>query len=355
MHTRTIPVGIIGFGMSGRIFNYPIITAVRGLRVVKVMERKAENRHLVPDGITIVDSPDGIINDPAIELVVVCTPNTVHFELAKRCLEAGKHVVVEKPFTINSADGRALTVLAHQKHLMLSVYHSRRFDADFLTIRKLLDEGRLGRIVNYEAHYDRFRKAIKPGWRESAGEGTGLLYDLGSHLIDQALVLFGEPQRVSAFVRMEREGAVAPDAFDVFLEYDNGPFVRLHSSMLARELGPRYIINGQLGSFVKRGIDVQEDHLKLGELPEDDPDWGREPEEIWGRFLTEREGIPHSEHVHSITGDYRQFYEDIVHAIINDHQPQVTGEAATAVIKVIELAMKSAREGSAQSWIQLKT
>jgi predicted dehydrogenase len=350
MNPRIIKTGIIGFGQSGRVFHYPVIAGVHGLSLVKVMERKPENRHHVPAGIAIADSPEGVIDDPEIELAVICAPNAAHFELARRCLEAGKHVVVEKPFTVFSAEGRELAALAAAKGLLLSVYHNRRFDADFLTIRRLLAEGRLGRLVRYEARFDRFRKAIKPGWRETEVPGAGVLYDLGSHLIDQALCLFGAPARVGCHLRTERDGAVVPDAFDLFLEYREGPFVSLHATMLAREIGPRYVVTGIEGSFVKRGLDIQEEQLKAGRLPADHEDWGQEPEDIWGRFLSEKAGIPHSEHVPSETGDYRLYYEDIVRAIVNRCPPQVTAEDAVAVVRVIELAMEAARTGSFQPW-----
>ena len=340
-----IRVGLIGFGLSGRVFHYPIIDAVAGLNLVAVMERRPENRHLVPDGVRVVDTPEAIIEDPEIDLVVLAVPNAAHAGLAERCLLAGKHVVVENPFTVTEAEAIPLIGLAKRQDRLLSIYHNRRFDADFLTITRLLNEDRLGRIISYEAHFDRFRLQVKPGWREENVRGSGLVYDLGSHLIDQALCLFGEPHAICAFIRCERPEAVVPDAFTIIMDYVEGPLVTLRCTMLAREMGPRYVINGSSGSYVKRGIDVQEEQLKQGKLPLGEPDWGIEPEEHWGKLYTERDGIPHTEPIRTEDGDYRLYYENIRDAINQHRPPKVTPEAAAAVIRVIELAIRSSAEG----------
>lgn len=334
-----INVGIIGFGAAGRVFHAPIILSIKQFRLSKVMARRTEQRATVPEGVQIVDSADEIIKDPEIDLVVIATPNESHYTLAANALSNGKNVVVEKPFTVTSEEALSLLNLAEEKERVLSVHHNRRFDSDFLTIRKLLSDKKLGRILRYEAHYDRFRLNIKQGWRESDIPGAGLLYDLGSHLIDQALALFGTPSAVTCFLRRERPGAIADDAFDLVLEYDDLN-VTLHSTMLARNDGPRYVIHGDKASFVKYGIDPQEEILKAGNKPSDFAVWGREDDSMYGDFI---DNNLVREKIVSECGDYRQYYSNIYHSIMEKTEPAVTAKDGFNVIKIIELAGESAR------------
>jgi scyllo-inositol 2-dehydrogenase (NADP+) len=272
--------------------------------------------------------------------VVVATPNKSHFNLASRALSAGKHVVVEKPFTNTSTEAKQLTELARGQKRLISAHHNRRWDGDFMTVRKILEGRLLGRLVEYESHYDRYRNEPRPGaWRERQGPGGGVLYDLGSHLIDQALVLFGLPNEITAGVRTQRDFAKAVDSFDVRLHYD-GLSVTLKATMLAREPGPRFTLHGTEGSFVKHGLDPQEDALKLGGSPASEG-WGREPEEHWGIINTQAGGVHVRERVETIAGDYAAYYRNVADAIRGRAELIVKPEEAANTIRVIELALES--------------
>jgi predicted dehydrogenase len=251
--------------------------------------------------------------------------------------------VIDKPFATAYAEAAELVALAEKCGRLLSVYHSRRFDGDFKTVRNLIASGALGRIVLYESHYDRYRLQLRPGaWREQAGAGSGVWFDLGPHLIDQALTLFGTPEEVSADVRVERDGAVVDDAFDVTLMY---PRVRvfLRGTMLASKPAPHFLIHGTKGSFVKYGLDPQENALKRGELPEGS-EWGKEAPEAWG-ILSLIDGDKLSERIiPTEPGDYREYYENVRDAILGKAALAVTPQAALSVMRALELAQQSSRE-----------
>jgi len=270
-----VGVGLVGYGMAARVFHAPVVAAVPGLKLRKVVERGGElSRERYP-WVEVVREADELLRDEEIKLVVVATPNDSHFGLARRALLAGKHVVVEKPFTVTSEEARQLIELARARGRLACAHQNRRWDGDFLTVRKLLEGGLLGRLVEFESRFDRFRDQPRPGaWREAEGPGGGILYDLGSHLIDQALVLFGAPRAVTADVRIQREFARADDYFDVRLDYD-GLRVALGAGMLARLPTPRFVLRGTRGSFVKRGLDPQEEALKRGHAP-GGPGWGED-------------------------------------------------------------------------------
>ncbi|RMG70982.1 MAG: oxidoreductase, partial [Bacteroidetes bacterium] len=287
-----------------------------------------------------VSTFEGILQDPAIELVVVNTPEPTHSDLTRRALLAGKHVVVEKAFTPTVAEADELIELAQKQKRILSVYHNRRWDSDFLTVSQVIRQGLLGRLVNYEAHYDRYRNFIQESWKEQPAPGTSILFNLGSHLIDQALQLFGLPEALWADLRIERSGGQVPDAFDLVLFYE-GFRARLRASYLVREPGPRYRVDGTLGSFVKHGLDPQEEALKVGIQP-GSPGWGMEPESIWGDLHTEREGLVYRGKIESLGGDYRRYYQELAPAIRKKSAPPVTAAQARDVIQLIEHAQKSA-------------
>lgn len=344
---RIIKTGIIGFGVGGNTFHAPVIATTEGLQISRIRARKESEVELAkqryPDAI-ITASADDIMNDPDIELVVIATPNDSHHPLAKQAMLAGKHVVVDKPFTITSGDAADLIKIAKEQGRVLSVHHNRRYDSDFRTIQKLLKTGRLGRLVEFESHYDRFRNFLKPNaWREKDEPGAGILYDLGAHLIDQPLVLFGLPEAITADVRVQREGTKATDNFELILHYP-GLKVTLKAGMLVSQTLPRYILLGDKGSFVKYGLDVQEAALKEGLTPFTKNDWGIEPESVWGNLYTEVNGEPFSGKVQSETGDYRDYYRNIYNAIANDAALDVTAAHAHNIIRVIELAIKSNEE-----------
>jgi len=344
---RIIKTGIIGFGIGGNTFHAPIIATTEGLEISRIRARKESEvrlaRERYPDAL-LTDNADDIINDSEIELVVIATPNSSHHALAKQALLAGKHVVVDKPFTITSADAADLIRIAKEQGRILSVHHNRRYDSDFRTIQKLLKAGLLGRLVEFESHYDRFRNTLKPNaWREKDEPGAGILYDLGSHLIDQPLVLFGLPEAITADIRVQREGTKATDNFELVLHYP-GLKVTLKAGMLVSQTLPRYILLGDKGSFVKYGLDVQEAALKAGLTPLTKNDWGIEPENVWGNLFTELNGTTFSGKVQSETGDYRDYYRNIYNAITNNAALDVTAEHAYNIIRVIELAVKSNKE-----------
>ena len=341
---RIINTGIIGFGVGGNTFHAPLIDTTEGFKISKIRARKDSEVNLAKQrypGTIITDNSDDIINDADIELLVITTPNSSHHSLAKQALLAGKNVVVDKPVTITSADADDLIKTSKEQNKILSVYHNRRYDSDFATVQKLLKANLLGRLVEFENHYDRFRNYLKPGsWREKDEPGAGILYDLGSHLIDQPLVLFGLPQAITADIRAQREGTKATDNFELILHYP-GLKVTLKAGMLVSQPLPRYILLGDKGSFVKYGLDVQEAALKAGLTPHTKADWGIEPESVWGNLVTEMNGINFSGKIQSEPGDYRNYYVNIYDAITNNKPLDVSPQHARNIIRIIELAMQS--------------
>lgn len=344
---QNINVGLIGFGMAGRIFHAPFIHNIPGLRLRKIRANRKESVELAqqryPDAEVVSHEAD-ILQDSSIDLVVVATANPTHFGLAKAALEAGKHVLVDKPFTIRSAEADELINLAKDAGKVLTVYQNRRWDSDFKTVQKVLEQGLLGELVEYEAHFDRFRNEIKPDtWKEEDLPGGGILYDLGSHLIDQALCLFGEPKEVYADVRTQRQHSQVADYFEVVLQFQKVKAI-LKASMLVRENGPHFILHGTEGSFVKYGMDVQEDALKAGQLPHNTLNWGIEPEQQWGTLNTNVKGLHFKGKLQSKTGDYTGLYQNVYQAILGQEELEVKPQQARNTIRVIELAMQSSRE-----------
>ncbi|GAB3534304.1 Gfo/Idh/MocA family oxidoreductase [Pontibacter brevis] len=345
--SKLINVGLIGFGMAGSMFHAPFITNVPGLRLAKIRETRPENIALAnqryPEA-KIVDTAKAVFEDESVDLVVLATPNSSHLSLAREALLAGKHVVVEKPFTVTSAEADELMELAEKQDRLLTVYQNRRWDSDFKTILKIVSENLLGEVVEYEAHFDRFRNFLKPdSWKEEEAPGSGLLYDLGSHLIDQALCLFGLPSEISADLRIQREDSQIIDNFHLILHYPSLRVI-LRAGMLVREQGPRYKIYGDKGSFLKYGLDVQEAALKEGQSPKGNADWGIEPEETWGKLNTDFEGLQIIGKIKSEAGDYTAFYQNVYNAILGEDELEVKPEQARDTIRVIELAMQSHEE-----------
>lgn len=349
---RIIRIGLIGYGTSGRVFHAPIIDSVKGFELYKVCVNNEENIRRLKENFKnaiVVSEPDDIISDEDVELVIIAVPNVAHYSLAKRALENGKHVIIEKPFTIDTFEAEELIELSKRKEKILTVYHNRRWDSDFRTVKKVIDSGLLGDIVEYEAHFDRFRDTLKANsWKEINGPGTGVLYDLGVHLIDQALCLFGEPEAVFADLRIQRNVSDIIDNFEIILNYDKLK-VTLKSGMLVRELGPRFIVTGTKGSFVKYGMDVQEEALKNGAIPKHMEAWGTEPEAIWGNIYTTVNGVNIAGKLESEKGDYRQFYKNIYRAISQGEALEITSLEAKNTIKIIELCQKSDSE---KSWVK---
>ncbi len=343
----TIRTGLIGFGMAGKVFHAPFISTLPGFRLDKIStSREAparEARALYPDT-AIVSDARSILEDGAIDLVVIGTPNAEHRPLAQAALLAGKHVIVEKPFTVTSAEADTLIALARQQKRLLTVHHNRRWVADYKTVKKVIASGLLGNPATYEAHYDRFRPALRPqAWREETVPGAGILYDLGAHLIDQALQLFGLPQEITADLRIQRPGGKVDDYFDLTLHY---PTLRasLHAGMLVKKPGPFFRLHGDRGSFVKYGMDVQEEALKAGRTPADTTDWGIEPEGQWGQLYTEYGGLQIAGSVQSERGSFQDFFINVQQVIWEEAELIVTPEQARDAIRIIELALQSNRE-----------
>lgn len=315
-------VGLIGYGKAGRVFHAPLINAVDGLHLHKIVEHRGDA------------GVNALLADAAIGLVVIATPNESHFDLGRRALLAGKHVVIDKPFTVTSDAARQLIDLARERDRILTVFQNRRWEGDFLTIRRLLAQNALGRVVFFEARFDRFRNEPKLGaWRESSASGSGILYDLGSHLIDQALVLFGKPESITADVRRERDFGEADDTFDIWMRYPRLK-VALTAGMLVRERTPRFTVRGTHGTFVKFGIDPQEAALAAGRTP-GDAGWGKEPREQWGTLIT-----GHGEQlVETLPGSYQSFYENVRDVIAGHARLAVDPRDACTTIELIEQAI----------------
>ena len=277
--------------------------------------------------------------------MVISTPNTSHFSLAKMALFAGKHVIVDKPFTINTAEADKLIELAEKNKRLLTVYHNRRLDSDFITIQKLLESKLLGNLAELESRYDRFRNFLRPGaWREEAGPGAGIFYDLGAHLIDQCLTLFGLPEAITADLRIQRKNAQVIDNFEVIFHYPEALKVTIKAGMLVRETLPRFILNGDLGTFVKYGMDVQEEALKAGEKPGTIPNWGVEPQSLWGTINTTCNGMHITGSIESEKGNYGAFYQNVYNAITANEPLLITASQGRTVVRIIELAIQSNTE-----------
>jgi predicted dehydrogenase len=338
-----ISVGLIGYGMAGRTFHAPVIESVRELRLKKVVERHTNEARQRYPWVEVVPDAAALLQDEEIKLVVIATPNISHFDLARQSLQANKHVVVEKPFTVTSGQAQELIDLACRQNRVVSINHNRRWDGDFLTVRKLLEGRLLGRLVEYESHFNRFRNYPRPNaWREEAGAGTGILFDLGSHLIDQAQVLLGVPRMITADIRTQRDFAKTDDNFELILHYDDLK-ATLKAGMLVREQSPRFILHGTEGSFVKYGFDPQEEALKQGRTPSES-NWGNEPGEQWGKLITQVGGLEVEGQVKTVAGCYQAFYQNIVDVISGRAELAVKPEEAMSTIRIIELAMESSEQ-----------
>ncbi len=322
-------VALIGYGFAGKTIHAPLIRSVPGLELVQVASSNAARvRADLPD-MTVAADPGEVFANPAVDLVVLATPNDSHAPLAARALRAGKGVVIDKPFTVTPAEARELIALAAASRRFLSVFHSRRYDSDFLTLRSVLDAGELGELMHFESHYDRYRPIVQQRWREQPGPGSGIWYDLGSHLLDQLLQLFGEPELLSADLGVQRSGGSAIDYFHVVLRYGRMRAI-LHGSNLVVAETPRFILHGTLGSYVKYGMDTQEPALRRGELP-GSGDWGFDPRP--GTLTTPAGFHP----VPNLRGDYRAFYE-----AVRDGRVPIPAEQGALVVEWLARAERAA-------------
>jgi scyllo-inositol 2-dehydrogenase (NADP+) len=348
-----IDVGLIGFGLGGRCFHAPVISAVPGLRLAAILQRTDDSAAQLYPQARIVRTMDELLALDSIRLVAISTPNQTHFPLAKRCLEFGRHVVVDKPFTTSVAEAVELLKFAKQRNLVLSVYHNRRFDADFQALRQTADAGALGRILRFESSYDRYRPTSKPNaWREKPGPGSGVLFDLAPHLIDQAFMLLGTPQTITADIRIERTGFSTDDAFDIFLSYSDSVRALLRATMMAATPRPRLVVFGEKGSFLKREFDPLEPNLRNGQIPSG-PSWVVEKPENYGELTEVENGTATTRNVPS-AGDWREFYANVRDAILGRAPLLVTHQQILNVMVALELAMESSSKRCAMPWRHLQ-
>jgi predicted dehydrogenase len=354
-----INTGLIGFGMGGRIFHAPFVSATPGLNLSAIVQRSGSSAAAEYPAARILRSADDLLADDSIRLVVVSTPNTSHFDVAKQCLLAGRHVVVDKPMTVTSAQATELVQLAAARNLHLFAFHNRRWDGDFLTVKQVLASGELGRLVTYEGRWDRFRPIPRENtWKES-NAGAGMLLDLGSHLVDQALVLFGQPEAVTGEIRCDRDNSAIDDNFLVTLHYSkDGPQrglrARLSASWLAADPAPRFLLNGTRGAFRKQGMDAQEAALAAGSRPPlptavTPPLWLPNPESEWGTLTTATDTHEpvqlNSRRIPTLPGDYRSYYASVRDALLGLPNEAVTGRDGLRVVRLLELARESSDAG----------
>ena len=348
--TQPIRAAVIGFGNGGRTFHTAFISAVPGLELAAIVQRKGDDAAQAYPNARIYRSVEEMLADKSVQMVSVTTSNQTHFEIGRQCLKAGKHTVIDKPFATTSAEAAELIDLASERNLIVSAFQNRRWDGDFKTIQKILSSGALGRLVVFESHYDRFRQEPKLNmWKESGLFGGGQLYDLGTHILDQALNLFGAPKSITAGIRTDRDHALNDDAFDIRLNYigetEKNLTVWLRSTMTAAIAGPRFTLHGTRGSFVKFGIDPQEDAIKAGAIigsPWKSMPWGEEPESDWGLLKLDS---GKEEPIRTDAGDYREYYANVRDAILGIAPLAVPGSDAWRTARIIELAHQSSSEG----------
>lgn len=346
MIQRKIRVAVVGYGISARVFHLPFLTTTLTdqFELVAILQRNGDEAGKAHPGIKIYRDLDSLLRNTDIDLVVITTPNDTHFSFTQKALEAGKHVVLEKPFTNTSEEAAQLVNLTKATGKILSVYQNRRYVSDFRTIKDILDKKLLGEVHEFEAHYDRYRMEARPkAWREAPLPGSGILYDIGAHIIDQVLYFFGMPSTITADIRLQRPHARVDDYFVIWLNYSYTKVI-LHAGMLVREPGPRYMIQGTRGSFIKYGEDPQEQRLRSGELPLGG-DWGRESEDTYGLLHTEINNKIIREKYPSLPGSYADYYHDVYKSITTGSPVNVKPEHGYNVIRIIELAMQSHKEG----------
>jgi len=321
-----------------------VIRRVPGLRLAAILQRRGNEAAQAYPDVPVVRTLDELLAIPETRLLVIATPNDSHFPLAQQCLAAGRDVLVDKPFTTTLAEAQALVQLAKEKKRLLTVYQNRRYDGDFQTVLQIVLSGQLGRIVSFEVHYDRYRPQLKPSaWREANRPGAGIFFDIGPHLIDHAVTLFGLPEAVTADIRIQREGATVDDTFDVAFHYPGGLRADLRSSILAVSPRPHLAVRGTYGSFVKQTVDPQELNLRHGKIPSEGP-WGAEPEQDWG-VLTLAEGTELTQRrIPSVDCDYRVFYANLRDALLGSAALLVTPEYALDIMRLLELCRQSSAE-----------
>ncbi|MBX8459509.1 oxidoreductase [Enterobacter sp. RIT637] len=339
---KTINIALIGYGFVGKTFHAPLIQSIEGLTLTVVSSRDEEKVKRDLPNVLVVATPEEAIQHPDVDLVVIASPNATHAPLATLALESGKHVVVDKPFTLDMQEARELITLADEKQLLLSVFHNRRWDSDFLGIKQVIEEGRLGKVKLFESHIDRFRPEVRVRWREQNVPGSGLWFDLGPHLIDQTLQLFGLPQSVQGNIATLRDGAEINDWAHVVLNYPEHKVI-LHASMLVAGGTSRFTVHGDKASVVKARIDQQEAQLLAGVIPGSES-WGEDNDDM---VLFDAAGD--ATRLKTPKGDQRQYYINVRDALTGKIENPVHPVEALAVMAVLEAAAKSSETGSTQT------
>lgn len=335
--SETLKVGIVGYGFATATFHAPVVAAVPGLELAAISSSDASKVRAAWPGVDTCDTPQALFARPDIDLVVIPTPNDSHYPLARAALEAGKHVVVDKPFTLDTREARELIAQAEAARRLLSVFHNRRWDGDFLALREVVASGRLGRLAHFESHFDRFRPEVRVRWREAGGPGSGLWYDLGPHLLDQTLRLFGTPQTLALDLARQRDGTLSDDWFHAVLRYDAMRVV-LHASALVGQPGPRYALHGTQGSWRVWGLDPQEDALRAGQRP-GSAGWQLAAQR--GTLTLGTDPQPHD----APAGDYTRYYAGVRDAIRHGAPNPVPAQDALQVMQLIELGFESFESG----------
>jgi scyllo-inositol 2-dehydrogenase (NADP+) len=341
---KKIQTALLSYGMSGRVFHGPFLNAHDGFEITSVWQRNPTRQK--DHNFRTVEHLEDILADKNVELVFVNTPNHTHYDFTKQALSAGKHVVVEKPFTVTSSEADRLIDFAKEKNVVLTVYQNRRWDSGFLTLQKILHHKLLGKVVSVEMHYDRFRNYIdEKSWKENPQDGIGVVYNLGSHLIDQVITLFGMPEWVDARIGIQRPGGKVDDYYDIWFEYKEVT-VTLKSSYLVKEPGPSYQAHGTEGSYVKYGIDPQEEMLARGVIPSH-ADWAKEPREAWGILNSVANGKEFRGAYESVSGNYMPFYDQLYDAIRNKKTAPVNPADSRNGICLIEKCYESSKSRKA--------
>lgn len=340
---QKIKTALLSFGMSGKVFHAPFLEAQGGFDLAGAWERSKEEIKLHYPNTVRYPSFESILNDPGIELIIVNTPTYTHFDYAKQALLAGKHVVVEKAFTTTVAEAEELKSIAEKQNKKLAVFQNRRWDSDFKTVQQILNSGKLQDIVEVTFSFDRFNPLLSPKQhKETPGPGAGVVNDLGPHLIDQALLLFGMPEAIFADISITRQHSRVDDYFEILLYYPHHR-VRLKAGYFVKEFGPAYILHARNGSFVKSRSDRQEPRLLAGEKPTL-PDWGIEPETEQGILHYLKDGETVRERIPTLAGNYLSFYEGIYKSIVHNEALPVTAQDGINVMRIIESAFQSSKE-----------
>ena len=334
-----INVALVGFGLSGRYLQAPFFEANPNFRL-KTVVTNSHNPQAIFPSVQVAKSIDEVLADDEIDLVSICSPSSTHHELAIKSLQANKHILVEKPFTSTVEEAEEIIELAKKQNKIVCVFQNRRFDGDFRTVRKVVESGVLGELISYEAHYDRYKPVLNPKrWKEVVSPANGILYDLGAHIIDQTITLFGKPQGVWGETFVQREGSEIDDAFDIRLDYGKLK-VTLKASLLVREEGPRYVLHGTKGSFVKYGLDVQEDNLKAGLMPGMEG-FGVESKQNCGILNAEINGVAFRGHVDTEVGNWGLLFQNLYEAIAEGKDLHIKPDEILQQIKIIEAVRQS--------------